>query len=299
MDSERVARVSLDASALVGQVWDECADAFFPVLGYLCGLKSESRVPVIVGLEGRDVSRDDLKAFSAAFGTTASVAIFHMAGITPEAPDVPTALGHLLPEESIELTQLEFAAAWRALDSGWQPGLMMGEDKIQLVAVGNPHLSLTECAKLAQLSIASAPVHPSVSFVATMGRDVFQQAVAAGYVSTLQSYGVQFVTDTCWCMLQEPVVPPASQALITNSAKFAHYAPGLVNRRVRFHTMAGCIHAASSARAPAPPTWLAHVKQHRGFAASVARPSLTLLRPWALAMPIAILRNYCRTVHFF
>jgi predicted aconitase len=40
---------------------------------------------------------------------------------------------------------------------------------------------------------------------------------------------VQFVNDTCWCMLTEPVVPVGSEALITNSAKYAHYAPGLVS----------------------------------------------------------------------
>jgi predicted aconitase len=71
-----------------------CADgdAFFPALGYLVGKVAEARVPVVVGLEGRAVSWDDLKAFSAAFGSTASVAMFHMAGHTPEAPDAAAAL---------------------------------------------------------------------------------------------------------------------------------------------------------------------------------------------------------------
>ena len=43
---------------------DRCADAFFPALGYLCGLRSEARVPVITGLENREVTMDELKAFS-------------------------------------------------------------------------------------------------------------------------------------------------------------------------------------------------------------------------------------------
>ena len=49
----------------------------------------------------------------------------------------------------------------------------------------------------------------------------------------------------------------ASQALITNSAKYAHYAPGLVDRRVRFNTMAACVEAATRARAAPPQTWVA------------------------------------------
>ena len=31
-----------------------------------------------------------------------------------------------------------------------------------------------------------------------MGRAVYEEAEAAGYVKVLQDFGVQFVTDTCW-----------------------------------------------------------------------------------------------------
>jgi predicted aconitase len=69
LDDQRVATVVLDATSLVkaGGVGDSCADAFFPALGYLCGLRSEARVPVVVGLEDRDVTMDELKAFSGVY----------------------------------------------------------------------------------------------------------------------------------------------------------------------------------------------------------------------------------------
>ena len=44
--------------------------ALRPTLGYLVGMRSGASVCVVDGLGGRDISRDDLKAFSAAFGTT-------------------------------------------------------------------------------------------------------------------------------------------------------------------------------------------------------------------------------------
>ena len=44
--------------SLSDMVWIYCPS------GYLCGLKSEARVPVILGLEDRAVSMDELKAFS-------------------------------------------------------------------------------------------------------------------------------------------------------------------------------------------------------------------------------------------
>ena len=59
-------------------------------------------------------------------------------------------------------------------------------------------------------------------------------------------------------MLTEPVVPPAAVTLVTNSAKFAHYAPGLVGRQVRFASLEGCVAAALTGRVPrAAPRWCA------------------------------------------
>ena len=72
-------------------------------------------------------------------------------------------------------------------------------------SLGNPHLSLQECHTLANLCESSvAPLDPRVSMVATLGRTVLEQATAAGYTATMEKFGVQFITDTCWCMLTEP-----------------------------------------------------------------------------------------------
>jgi len=72
-----------------------------------------------------------------------------------------------------------------------------------------------------------------------------------------EAFGAKFITDTCWCMLGEPVVPPNVRTLMTNSAKYAHYAPGLVGRGVWFGSMAGCVDAAAAGEAGGdPPDWL-------------------------------------------
>ena len=136
-----------------------------------------------------------------------------------------------------------------------------GELPIELVALGNPHFSLSECARLAELSTAALQAgrrrREDVSMVITLGREVLRDARAAGYTRPIESFGATFITDTCWCMLQEPIVPPHARTLITNSAKYAHYAPALVRRRVRFSGLAGCIAAAATGRAPRElPQWL-------------------------------------------
>jgi len=47
------------------------------------------------------------------------------------------------------------------------------------------------------------------------------------------------------------------QTLMTNSGKYAHYAPGLVGRAVRFDSMAACVEAACTGKArQGLPAWL-------------------------------------------
>ena len=104
--------------------------------------------------------------------------------------------------------------------------------------------------------------------VATMGRQVYEQAEAKGHTAALEAWGVEFVTDTCWCMLGDVVpYPPVVNAttLVTNSGKYAHYAPGLVNRGVRYTDLAGCVAAARTGRVPPSPRWL---QQSRSYSTS-------------------------------
>jgi predicted aconitase len=93
--------------------------------------------------------------------------------------------------------------------------------------------------------------------VITCGRGEYRKAHEAGYIGTLERFGVQFVNDTCWCMLTEPVIPPTARVIMTNSGKYAHYAPGLVGRSMRFGSLEDCIKAASGMQLePSPPRWL-------------------------------------------
>jgi len=87
---------------------------------------------------------------------------------------------------------------------------------------------------------------------------VIRQAAATGTLAALERSGVQVLPDLCWCSISEPVFPPQTRALMTNSGKYAHYGPGLSGRKVRLGTMADCVEAALSGRAPARlPGWLA------------------------------------------
>ena len=244
LDAQRKARLQIELPAL-----DDLDDAFYPLLGYHIGALAGSRVPLVLGLEKRKPGLDDLKAFGAAFATTSAAPLFHIAGVTPEAIDPAQVLeaGTRIPVEKIRLQDLMLS--WRELNSARDP-------RVDVVSLGNPHFSLGEFAHLARLCRGRRK-HPDVVLAITCGRAVLEQAREAGHIAVIEAFGATLVTDTCWCMLGEPVIPPAATTLMTNSGKYAHYAPGLVGRKVHFASLAECVDAACSATASGRlPAWL-------------------------------------------
>jgi len=244
LDAQRKAGLIIEVPKL-----DSTDDSFYPLLGYHIGSLTGRRIPLIRGLENAAPNLDDLKAFGAAFATTSAAPLFHIAGVTPEAMDPAQVQDRQaqLPVETLDAAGL--LASWRELNSA-------RHRHVDVVSLGNPHFSLSEFAALARLC-AGRRKHPDVVLAITCGRTVLAQARQAGYLEAIQAFGATLVTDTCWCMLGEPVIPPAATTLMTNSGKYAHYAPGLVGRGVHFASLAECVEAACSATASGePPNWL-------------------------------------------
>jgi predicted aconitase/predicted aconitase with swiveling domain len=225
-------------------------DSFYPLLGYHIGSLTGRRIPLIRGLEDAAPTLDDLKAFGAAFATTSAAPLFHIAGVTPEAMDPAQVLDHdaaLPPVKTVDATGL--LASWRELNSA-------RHSHVDVISLGNPHFSLSEFATLANLC-AGRTRHRDVVVVITCGRAVLEQARQAGHLEAIEAFGATLVTDTCWCMLGEPVIPPGATTLMTNSGKYAHYAPGLVGRGVHFASLGDCVEAACTATTGGqPPQWL-------------------------------------------
>lgn len=252
-------------------------DSIYPLLGHICGDLAGAQIPVITNLDyliNDDPERRtaSLKAFSAAFGTTGSAPMFHIAGVTPEADSVEAALGHKDPADVISISASDLVSAWRELDGDTEGRDDGVEEPVGLVALGNPHLCVEECAELAQL-VKEQPgalrKNPDTDFVLTLGTAVLKEARKQGHSQVLEQFGATLVTDTCWCMLDEAVVGEwctraeskshqgSDAVIITNSAKYAHYGPGLVQQRFRFGSLKMCVTAAATGKAPRSlPRWL-------------------------------------------
>jgi cis-L-3-hydroxyproline dehydratase len=224
-------------------------DSFFPLLGYHVGKLATNDVPLICGLEGHAVSHDDLKAFGAAFATTSAAAMFHILGITPEAETVEAAIGPGCKVRRVTVTLPELAETWAELNSA-------RASEVDLVALGNPHFSLTEIQALARLCDGRRKAD-GAALIVTCGREIFDEAQAAGLVSRIRAFGGQFLNDTCWCFIGEPIVSGGLRGIATNSGKYAHYGTSVAGNIFHFASLARCVDAACAGRMEmALPFWI-------------------------------------------
>ena len=208
-------------------------DAFYPVLGHLMGQVAQDRIPVLTGMEV-EPTEDQLKALGAAAASSGTVALFHIVGVTPEAPSLEAAFQGGVPSKTVDVTLDSLRAARRELTTA-------DGDQLDMVVLGSPHFSLAEFKQLAIL-LEGKRVHPDVTFLVTSSRAMTLLAKRAGYLEALEAFGGQVTVDTC--ILATPMLPPEIKTLMTNSAKYAYYAPGMLDTRVTFGSLADCVRSA-------------------------------------------------------
>ncbi|MDP3896529.1 MAG: aconitase X catalytic domain-containing protein [Mesorhizobium sp.] len=227
----RIATFVFDVGALPADFL--ASEIAWPVLGSLYGREAGDDVGVVAGITAHP-GEDALKAFGAAAASSGAVGLFHVAGVTPEAPDLDTALGFGKPTRTIKVTREMAADAQRRLSTAELPAA------IDAVAIGSPHLSPREFAELERL-IGGRRL--AVPFYACTGRHVLAELERRGGRAALEASGVTIVADTC--VVVTPIMPEnITGVLMTNSGKFAHYAPGNTGYSVLYGSLSDCVESA-------------------------------------------------------
>lgn len=230
-DAGRRATVAFDVAHLPEAL--RRSELFCHVLGTLVGERAGSRVPVITGLPS-ETPPDSLKALAAAVAAAGGVAMFHAVGVTPEAPSLEAATGGIPPAEQHRVSPAELVAARDSLSTG-RPG------PLSMVALGTPHFSLAEMTRAAE-RIAGRRVAPGVKLYVSTSRGVAELARARGAAAVLEAAGAEILVDTCTYF--SPAVRGARGRVMTNSAKWAWYAPGMLGVEVVFGSLEECIDSA-------------------------------------------------------
>lgn len=207
------------------------ADVLFPVLGIVLGRRAGSAVAAIDGLPPGQ-SEDRLKAIGAAAASSGPVAMFHVVGSTPEAPTLGDALQHQPPEgeEEIGIEVLRAVRDELTTASG---------ERLTAISLGTPHASAAELARYAD-QLGDRRVHQEVECVVSTGREVM--ARQPDIVARLRAAGVEILVDTCSYVA--PILRNPRGPVMTDSGKWAYYAPGNIGAEVVFGSSRECIESA-------------------------------------------------------
>ena len=206
----RYGQILIEVDAELNEISD------YGVLGFYIGEEVSDGVPVFTGLPA-DVSNDALKQLGSALATTGAVALFHVEGVTPEAPTLEAAFGPHKPGRVIRVTGKEMRETAEKLKAG-----ICGE--FSLVFIGCPHASIQEIEEVARL-LRGKKVKKGIEFWIQTGQPIKALADRCGLLSVIEEAGAWIVSDTCpsHCFLPEFREAKQYKAMATNSPKMAHY----------------------------------------------------------------------------
>ncbi len=244
VEENRKATVVVDATGVPETL--KSRDVFYPVLGTWLGLELGSEISVIRGLPST-TTRDQLKALGAAGASSGAVALFHVEGVTPEAPTVESILksasdrpvANLTDESSfagadlVRMIELEAHGIQAALERLSTAG---DTERIDAVALGSPHFSDLEFRALHRCLRGR---RVGVPFYVCTARDTLSEMDAAGISKDLRESGVEIVADTC--VVVTPILEAKVGVLMTNSGKFAHYGPSNTGYDVLYGSLEDCV----------------------------------------------------------
>ncbi len=188
-------------------------------LGGIIGARAGSywEVPVIEGISSAPGS-DELKHFGAAMASYGSIPLFHIVGVTPEAPDLDAVCdpAKLTAETVGESDYREFFARYGG----------KGE-KVDVVVFSAPQLSLLEMQKLAEL-LDGQKLHPATDLLAVTSPVVAADARRLGFAERIEASGALLLEGMCFYQSYAREMGEANgwKRLLTNSAKLANIIGG-------------------------------------------------------------------------
>lgn len=233
-DDARRATLLVDCSGLDPRLLAE--DALYPVLGAWLGRVASGRVAAFAGLP-RDTSEDRLKALGAAAASSGAIGLFHVIGVTPEAADAARAFGDAPPAEAIALTGAMLRESYDRLST-------TSGARLDVIAIGSPHLSLDEVRRLLTL-LKGRPSR--LPFYACTGRHTLSALEREGLLGAFADANITLVADTC--VVVAPILPDIEGAvLLTNSGKFAHYTRPNTGYEVMFGSLSDVAESAAAGR---------------------------------------------------
>ncbi|MFC1981830.1 aconitase X [Chloroflexota bacterium] len=159
------------------------------------------RIAVYSGLS-RNMRPGHAKYLCASQIYRSGAGMFHVVGVTPEAPTLETACGGRKPEQ-------RFVFGKKERESVYEEFCSATDTKVDTVIIGCPHCTLDEIWKIAQL-LNGRKVSKGVRLWIGVGQNTEVLADRMGLVDIIEDAGGRVFADMC---IRRPVLPPLGETL--------------------------------------------------------------------------------------
>jgi predicted aconitase len=212
-------------------------DMDYDLFGWAVGEKLGLKVPAFVGIGHPTTSQ--LVKMNSALNTGGQVRMYHIPGITPEAPSLEAAFQGKNPKETVAITRADLKKVYETMNYG------LSQD-IDFVYLGCPHYTIQEIQKAADLLVGKKT---KVRLWVMTNPPTWKMADMAGYRKKIEDAGGLLLSGACPGLLLGKVMPPNNNAKVMamDACKQDYYITGHCHPdkvQVRYGTMEDCINAA-------------------------------------------------------
>ena len=219
--------------------------ADFGAISYHAGkVIADDRIPVYDGFP-QTMGPTQVKYMQPQIANT-SAPLFHIVGVTPEAPTLEAAFGGKVPREAIHVGRRELIDAYERLNT-------TDKSAIDIIAIGCPHCTLEEIRELASL-LEGRRISANLRVLIGTSSAVGALAHRMGLAHTIERAGGILLTDMCTVgiLLLGLIREWNIRYVATNSACAASicaehpaFVPGI---DIRFGSTRQCVRAALTGR---------------------------------------------------
>ena len=204
LDENRKGDILVEVQADVKTAYD------YHIIGML-GKKIGEGIPVFTGFPKETITKEALRNLGAQLNTSGAYGMYHILGVTPEAPDLETAFGGKEPKRKVVLTNKDKEDILKEISEE-------GNRKIDFAMFGCPHFTLEEVKYIAS-KMEGKKLEKEMWIL--VSSHVKEMAVRMGLDEIISNAGGFVIPDTCpdqpcWRHLEGKIG-------ITESPKCAYY----------------------------------------------------------------------------
>ena len=187
-------------------------DLEWDVYGFAIGEACDVEVPIVMGTSKPTTTQ--YQKFNSAVATGGAVRMYHLPGITPEAPTIEFAAGGKEIKNHIKIDNAILRRTYDILN-------FYKSDKVDMVYLGCPHLNIVD---LMQLALKLEGKKVKVPMWIMTAPWLYEPAKSLGYAETFAKAGVNLMSGSCLAAIG--AVPDGVRSIAVDTAKQAYYITG-------------------------------------------------------------------------